>query len=61
MPFVRIQLKEGRTAEQKQELAQAIVEAMEQQKFAPAENVRVIYEEMAPENFYPGDLFKKEN
>ncbi|MGP6139486.1 MULTISPECIES: tautomerase family protein [unclassified Jeotgalibaca] len=55
MPFVRIQLKEGRTPEQKAELAKAIIEKMDELNFAVPESVRVIYEDMAPEDFYSGE------
>lgn len=54
MPFVRIQLKEGRTPQQKAELAKAIIEKMEELKFASPEAIRVIYEDIAPEDFYSG-------
>lgn len=54
MPFVRIQLKEGRTAEQKEELAKAIIEKMDELNFAPPEAVHVIYEDLAKEDYYPG-------
>lgn len=54
MPFVRIQLKAGRTPEQKEELAKAIIAKMEELNFASPEAVRVIYEDMAPEDYYTG-------
>ena len=54
MPFVRIQLKEGRTPEQKKELAEAIVKTMEGLDFASREGIRVIYEDMAEEDYYNG-------
>lgn len=54
MPFVRIQLKEGRTAEQKEKMAEEIIEIVHKYGSATRESVRVIYEEMAPENFYSG-------
>ena len=54
MPFVRIQLKEGRTPEQKKELAEAIVKTMEELDFASREGIRVIYEDMADEDYYSG-------
>lgn len=52
MPFVRIQLKSGRTSDQKKELAKEIINTIEKLDFATRESVRVIYEEMLPENFY---------
>lgn len=54
MPFVRIQLKEGRTPEQKKELAEAIVKTMEDLDFASREGIRVIYEDMAEADYYNG-------
>lgn len=54
MPFVKIQAKEGRTAEQKAALAKAIIELMEEQEFASKEAIRIIFEDMAPEDYYSG-------
>lgn len=55
MPFVRIQLKAGRTPEQKKELAEAIIKQMDESNFASKESVRVIFEDMQPEDFYSGE------
>lgn len=52
MPFVRIQLKEGRTEEQKKKMAEEIIETVHKHEDAKKESIRVIYEEMSPENFY---------
>jgi 4-oxalocrotonate tautomerase len=54
MPFVNIQLKEGRTPAQKKEVAEAIIDLMDQLDFAKAESIRVIFEDMAEEDFYQG-------
>lgn len=54
MPFVRIQLKAGRTPDQKKELAEAIIKQMDETKFATKESIRVIFEDMAPEDLYSG-------
>lgn len=54
MPFVKIQAKEGRTAEQKAELAKAIMDVMEEKEFASREAIRVIFEDMAEEDYYSG-------
>ncbi len=54
MPFVRIQLKSGRTVEQKEELAKEIIDIIDELNFASRESVRVIFEDMLPENFYRG-------
>ncbi|MBZ6527490.1 tautomerase family protein [Aerococcaceae bacterium DSM 111021] len=54
MPYVRIQSKAGRTPEQKEALAQAIIEQMVNQDYASKESIRVIFEDMAKEDFYSG-------
>lgn len=54
MPFVRIQLKAGRTEEQKAKLAKGIMDLMEETDFADREAIRVIFEDMLPEDFYSG-------
>lgn len=54
MPFVRIQLKEGRTPEQKAEIAKDILDIMEKKGFASRESVRIIYENMKDEDYYSG-------
>ncbi|MBG9987940.1 tautomerase family protein [Aerococcaceae bacterium DSM 111176] len=61
MPFVRIQAKAGRTAEQKEQLAKAIIDTMEDQGFSKREAVRVIYEDMASEDYYAGKDIPKED
>lgn len=55
MPFVRIQSKEGRTPEQKETLAKAIIESMIDQGYANKEAISVIFEDMAKEDFYSGE------
>lgn len=52
MPFVRIQLLEGRTPEQKKIIAEEIIETIHKHANSSRESIRVIYEEMAPEDFY---------
>lgn len=54
MPFVRIQLNEGRTADQKQKMAEEIIEIIHKYGDARREGIQVIYEEMASENYYSG-------
>lgn len=54
MPFIRIQLKEGRTAELKKKVAEEIIDVLDRNGMAQPESVRVIYEDMAPEDFYTG-------
>lgn len=58
MPFVRIQLKEGRSAEQKEALAKEIVKTMDSTDFASKDSIRVIFEEMKKEDFYSGQDMK---
>lgn len=61
MPFVRIQLKEGRTTAQKEKMAAEIIEIIHKYGDSKKEAVRVIYEEMAPENFYSGADYMDQN
>ncbi|SDL12968.1 tautomerase family protein [Lacicoccus qingdaonensis] len=58
MPFVRIQLKEGRSAEQKEALAKEIINTMDSTDFASQDSIRVIFEEMKDEDFYSGKDMK---
>lgn len=61
MPFVRIQLKSGRTEAQKKELAEAILDKMTELDFASREAIRIIYEDMADEDYYSGQHHKKKS
>lgn len=54
MPFVRIQLKAGRTEEQKAKLAKEIIDLMDNSDFADREAIRVIFEDMADHDYYSG-------
>lgn len=54
MPFVRIQLKAGRTEEQKATLAKEIIDLMDKSDFADREAIRVIFEDMSDHDFYSG-------
>lgn len=54
MPFVNIQLKEGRTKEQKAQLAKDILDLMEDTGFASREAVQVIFEDMKDSDYYSG-------
>lgn len=54
MPFVNIQLKEGRSEEQKAKLAKEILDLMEETGFASREAVHVIFEDMKNEDYYSG-------
>lgn len=54
MPFVNIQLKEGRSEEQKAKLAKEILDLMEDTSFASREAVQIIFEDMKDEDYYSG-------
>ncbi|HAP15357.1 MAG TPA: 4-oxalocrotonate tautomerase [Lactococcus sp.] len=53
MPFVHVELVEGRSAEVKAALAKEITEVVMKHTGAPRETIYVIYDDMAKENFYP--------
>lgn len=55
MPFIRIQSKEGRTPSQKENLAKGIIELMVEQGYANKDAIRVIFEDMAAEDYYSGE------
>lgn len=59
MPILNIQLKSGRTPEQKEKLAEAIFELMEEQGFAKRENVKILYSDIEPEDFHEGSTPQK--
>lgn len=59
MPFIRIQAKEGRTLEQKQDLALGIMRLIEEQNYADLSQVRVIFEDMAEGDYYNGQFKDK--
>ncbi|RPA63696.1 4-oxalocrotonate tautomerase [Aerococcus agrisoli] len=60
MPFVRIQLKAGRTPEQKEVIAKEIIDAMDKHNFATRDSIKVIFEDMLPENFITDADLNKE-
>ncbi|EKF50694.1 2-hydroxymuconate tautomerase [Lactococcus garvieae] len=53
MPFVHVELVEGRSTEVKKALAKEITESVMKHTGAPREAIYVIYNEMSKENFYP--------
>lgn len=60
MPFIKIQLVEGRTKEQKAAAAKEITEVASRTLNAPKERIHVIFEEMKKENYAPqGELMEK--
>jgi 4-oxalocrotonate tautomerase len=51
MPYVTVQMLEGRTDEQKRNLVKKVTEAVSETTGAPAEKIAVIIEEMKKENY----------
>ncbi len=51
MPFVQIELLEGRTVEQKRLLVEKVTQAIGESIGAPAEKVTIIIRDMAKENY----------
>jgi 4-oxalocrotonate tautomerase len=54
MPFIRVSLLEGRSAEQKRATAQAITEAMVAHCNAPRDHVYVVFEDIAKTDWVAG-------
>ncbi len=52
MPIVRVMMYHGRSQQQKDELAEAITEAVVRIAKAPREQTIVVFEEVAKEHFY---------
>lgn len=60
MPFVKIDLFEGRSQEQKNELAREVTEVVSRIAKAPKENNHVFINDMPEGTYYPqGELKKK--
>jgi 4-oxalocrotonate tautomerase len=60
MPFVHVELFEGRTVEQKAAIAKEITEVITKHAGAPREAVKVIFSDMLEGNFYEaGEMRKK--
>ncbi|MEC2290089.1 2-hydroxymuconate tautomerase [Bacillus licheniformis] len=51
MPYVTVQMLEGRTDEQKRNLVKKVTEAVSETTGVPAEKIAVIIEEMKKENY----------
>ena len=60
MPFIHIELFEGRTQEQKKELAQAITRETARVLACPEESVDIIYTDLKRENWATGGRFWSE-
>lgn len=54
MPIVRVTFYEGRSDEKKQELAEAITDAVNRVAGSRREAIHVIFEEVARKNWYSG-------
>ncbi|MFS5410858.1 4-oxalocrotonate tautomerase [Streptococcus agalactiae] len=59
MPFVKIDLFEGRSQEQKNELAREVTEVVSRIAKAPKENIHVFINDMPEGTYYPQGEFKK--
>ncbi|MCL2676395.1 MAG: tautomerase family protein [Streptococcaceae bacterium] len=60
MPFVHVELVEGRTPEQKLAIAKDITEAITKHAGAPASAIHVIFDDMKKEDYYlSGEQAKK--
>ncbi len=60
MPFVKIDLFEGRSEEQKIQLAREVTEVVSRIAKAPKENIHVIIRDLPEGTYYPhGEMKKK--
>ncbi len=60
MPFVTIDLFEGRSQEQKNQLAREVTEVVSRIAKAPKENIHVFINDMPEETYYPqGEMKQK--
>lgn len=50
MPFIHVEMIEGRTREQKENLVKEITEVVSRNTGAPAEHIHIIIQEMKAEN-----------
>ena len=61
MPFVKIDLFEGRTQEQKVELAREVTEVVSRIAKAPKEAIHIFINDMPEGTYYPHGEMKKKN
>ncbi|MFB2705402.1 4-oxalocrotonate tautomerase [Marinobacter shengliensis] len=61
MPVAQINILEGRTDEQKEELIREVTDAISRSLGAPVESVRIIITEMPKQHFGIGGKSAKEN
>ncbi|OEF98216.1 2-hydroxymuconate tautomerase [Desulfuribacillus alkaliarsenatis] len=57
MPFVTVELLEGRTMEQKRALAEKVTEAVEQTTGAPKERIHVFVKDIKKDEYAPSGIF----
>ena len=55
MPFVHVELVEGRSAEVKAAIAKDIAESVMKHAGAPKEAIHIIFSDMLKGDYYPGD------
>lgn len=60
MPIIHVELVEGRTAEQKKKLGEAITKATTEIVGVPVEAVKVIFTDMKPDNFMEAGIMRSE-
>lgn len=60
MPIVQIELIEGRSEDQKREMAKQITETISQVAKTPKENVKIIFREMTTTNYAQGGKLTKD-
>lgn len=58
MPFVHIELKEGRSEEQLTKMVEEVTEAVSRTGGAPKENIHVIINEMQKDRYAQGGKWK---
>ena len=61
MPFVRIELFEGRSPEQKASIAREVTEVISKHAAAPKENIHVIITDLKEGEYYPQGELKEKN
>mgnify|MGYP003584491539 FL=1 len=61
MPFVKIDLFEGRTDEQKSELAREVTEVVSRIAKAPKDSIHVFINDMPEGTYFPAGEAKKKN
>ncbi|MCW6661551.1 tautomerase family protein [Aerococcaceae bacterium NML201209] len=52
MPFIHIELLEGRSSEAKAAMAKEIIETVAKHSGAPKERIHVIFKDMKKDNYY---------